>query len=143
MRMAYPSPPGWTSNDQHAFGDGRAADEQQLSGLLKTRNVDESTAAAALMVTNGARKHTLFVLPKQSRSGRWTIGRSEDRDVTIDEITVSNGHATVSVEDGNWRIEDNESTNGVKVNGGKTKSSPLNSGDRINVGDVELLFRSF
>ena len=143
MRMAYPSPPGWTSNDQYAFGDARKGDEQQLSGLLKTRDVDESTAAAALMVTNGARKHALFVLPKQSGSGRWTIGRAEERDITIDEITVSNGHATLSVKDGAWRIEDNASTNGIKVNGSTTKSSPLNSGDRINVGDVELLFRPF
>jgi pSer/pThr/pTyr-binding forkhead associated (FHA) protein len=143
MRMAYPSPPGWTSNDQHAFGDAKAADEQHLSGLLKTRNVDESTAAGALMVTNGARKHGLFVLPKQSGSGQWTIGRSEDRDITIDEITVSNGHATLSAKGDSWRIEDNQSTNGIKVNGSKTSASPLNSGDRISIGDVELLFRSF
>ena len=38
---------------------------------------------------------------------------------------------------------DRLAANGVKVNGSKTKSSPLNSGDRISVGDVELLFRSF
>ena len=95
------------------------------------------------MVTNGARKHGLFVLPKQSGSGQWTIGRSEDRDITIDEITVSNGHATLSAKGDSWPIEDNQSTNGIKVNGSKTRASPLNSGDRISVGDVELLFRSF
>ena len=143
VRMAYPSPPGWTSNDQHAFGDKGKGDEQHLAGLLKSQNVDESAAAAALMVTRGPRKHALFVLPKGSGATRWDIGRSETRDITIDEVTVSSNHATLSISSGTWRIDDNESTNGVKVNGSKTKSSVLNAGDRFSVGDVELLFRPF
>ncbi|MEP1473177.1 MAG: FHA domain-containing protein [Halieaceae bacterium] len=141
VRMAYPSPPGWSNNDKQAFGDSGKGDEQRLAGLLKSRNVDESTAAAALMVTSGPRKHALFVLPKGSGASRWEIGRSEKRDITIDEVTVSSNHATLSISGGAWRVEDNESTNGVKVNGSKTRSSALNPGDRLSVGDVELLFR--
>lgn len=143
MRMAYPTPPGWSSNDQSAFGDGKKGDEQQLLGLLKSRNVDETTSAAALMVTNGPRKHSLFVLPRPAGDSQWTLGRSSDSDITIDEITVSSDHASLSLRDGGWRIEDMDSTNGIKVNGSKIKSSPLHPGDRFSVGDVELLFRPF
>ena len=143
VRMAYPSPPGWSNNDQQAFGDTGRSDEQRLAGLLKNKNVDESAAVAALMVTRGPRKHALFVLPKESGSNRWEIGRSEKCDITVDEVTVSSNHATLSISGGAWRVVDNESTNGIKVNGRKTGSSALNPGDRFSVGDVELLFRPF
>ena len=143
MRMAYPTPPGWSSKDQSAFSDDSKGDEQQLLGLLKARNVDQSNSAAALMVTNGARKHALFVLPKSSADSQWSLGRSAERDITIDEITVSSNHANLTLQDGSWRLDDNDSTNGIKVNGQQTKSSALNPGDRFSVGDVQLLFYPF
>ncbi len=144
MRMAYPAPPGWKDSDKAAFEQTKTSqDDQILSGLLKARGVDGESSAAALLVTAGRSKHSLFVLPRPSGNTQWSIGRGAARDMTIDEPTVSTDHAALVLTDGNWSIKDKESTNGIKVNGSKTKSSALQSGDKLRVGDVELLFRAF
>ncbi|MEH6518593.1 MAG: FHA domain-containing protein [Halioglobus sp.] len=144
MRMAYPAPPGWQASDAAAFEQSKGSkDDKVLSGLLKARDVDLSSSAAALLITAGRSKHSLFVLPRPTENTQWSIGRGPGRDITIDEVTVSSDHATLALFDGTWSLEDKESTNGIKVNGVKTKSSKLKPGDKVRIGDVELLFRPF
>ncbi len=73
------------------------------------------------------------------RSGRYTIGRSDDCDITIDSTTVSRKHA-VLVERGNtWWVFDLGSTNGTRVNGTRASELPIRPGDRVRVGTVDLL----
>jgi pSer/pThr/pTyr-binding forkhead associated (FHA) protein len=142
MRMAYPAPPGWQASDAVAFEQSRnSQDDQILSKLLRARGADVGSSAAALLVTGGRSKHSLFVLPRASQKTQWSIGRGSGRDITIDELTVSSDHATLALVDGGWSVEDKESTNGIKVNGVKTNYSKLKPGDKVQIGDVELLFR--
>ena len=142
MRMAYPSPPGWSANDQRSFGNSSTSrDEQTLTDLLKSRSIDSSNSTAALMVTNGRHRGSLYTLPRSGVKRQWTVGRISDSDIAIDDITVSGTHAVIACEESEWSIEDQGSTNGIKVNSTRTKSAKLQRGDKISFGEVTLLFR--
>jgi len=76
------------------------------------------------------------------QGGRLTIGRNENCDVVIDDITVSRLHAVVQYTDEGWVVTDNESKAGVGVNGYRVHGSePLADGDRIMINTHSFLFR--
>lgn len=142
MRMAYPSPPGWSASDQRDFGNSSTSrDEKTLTDLLNSSSIDSSNSAAALMVTNGRHRGSLYTLPRNSVKKQWTVGRINDSDITLDDITVSGTHAVITCEENEWSVEDQGSTNGTKVNSTRTKSSKLQRGDKLSFGEVALLFR--
>ncbi len=76
------------------------------------------------------------------RPGNIFIGRREDVTVRIDDPTVSQLHAMVSVGPQEVWIFDLESKNGTYVNGDRVKSKPLQPGDRIRIGPAELEFHA-
>ncbi|MCK5804946.1 MAG: FHA domain-containing protein [Lentisphaeria bacterium] len=73
-----------------------------------------------------------------------TIGRTEDRDVPIPDVTISGLHCTlVLMDDGSYVAQDEGSTNGTRLNGTKIKggdSHPLANGDILQVGSIEMLY---
>jgi pSer/pThr/pTyr-binding forkhead associated (FHA) protein/tetratricopeptide (TPR) repeat protein len=69
------------------------------------------------------------------------IGRTDDNDIVIDHRSLSRTHAKLVREDnGEWRIIDMQSANGLTVNGETYAQSSLNSGDTIELGHVKLRF---
>jgi pSer/pThr/pTyr-binding forkhead associated (FHA) protein len=55
---------------------------------------------------------------------------------------VSRFHAEIRSEADQWVIVDLDSTNGTRVNGAPVTSAPLRSGDRIRLGEIEVLFET-
>ena len=73
----------------------------------------------------------------------WTrIGRSLSADIRFDDPTVSRRHAMVHCQDGNARILDDRSLNGVFVNGERTDMCELDDGDELTIGRFRLYFLS-
>ncbi|NOX75189.1 MAG: FHA domain-containing protein [Gammaproteobacteria bacterium] len=72
--------------------------------------------------------------------GTLSIGRSKERDLTIDDRTVSNHHANIVTIFGSTYIEDQGSTNGTFVNGKQTNTHTLHHGDVVTIGHYQLLF---
>jgi hypothetical protein len=69
------------------------------------------------------------------------IGRSRECDIVIDDSNVSRRHAEISPSGQSWLIQDLGSTNGVRVNGRQVDGPhPLESGDRIEIGTVDVRF---
>ena len=70
------------------------------------------------------------------------LGRAPLADIRLDLPTVSRQHAALIREGkGRWRVEDLGSKGGTKVNGKPVSgSAPLQVGDTLWVGGVELLF---
>jgi predicted component of type VI protein secretion system len=68
------------------------------------------------------------------------IGRGDDADLVLPNISVSRHHARVVVVDGIASIEDMESSNGTLLNGKETRGSVLTSGDEILLGKFSLVY---
>lgn len=70
-----------------------------------------------------------------------TIGRNMGCDLVIDEANVSRVHARVVCRSGEWCIEDNNSTNGLYVNGQRVDAVKLQFGDEIKIGTARLIYK--
>jgi len=76
-------------------------------------------------------------------SGGALIGRSSDCDIVIAAQEVSRRHARIVAEDGGWTLIDQNSTNGVRVNGRAVEGATrLRPGDVIEIATVELTFEA-
>lgn len=71
---------------------------------------------------------------------RIRVGRSEDCEITIDNLGVSRYHAEILVKEGFFILRDLRSNNGTFVNGRRVDSHNLNSGDEISIGKFTISF---
>lgn len=93
---------------------------------------------AELEVIRGPDKGKRFPLVKTTT----TIGRMEDRDIQLTDITVSRRHCVLEFRGGRFFIR-NESTQGTRVNGEIVQQErELNDGDEIEMGGTVIKFVS-
>ena len=95
---------------------------------------------------NQEAKYILSLLNDEVKSSSWMltngihkIGRVAHKEIILDDITVSRNHAFISVDDETVIISDENSTNGIFVNGELTDESVLLSGYRIQIGKFNLI----
>lgn len=71
------------------------------------------------------------------------IGRGSDNDLSFNNDSVSRHHAEIlSKRDGTYSITDLDSGNGVFVNGQEITQSALQSGDKVEIGEVVFVFNT-
>ncbi len=70
----------------------------------------------------------------------WIVGRAKECHVAIDNPKLSRHHFKILQIGNGFRVQDLDSSYGVKVNGVGVKEAPLKSYDKINAGPVELRF---
>ncbi|HQU83838.1 MAG TPA: sigma 54-interacting transcriptional regulator [Pyrinomonadaceae bacterium] len=70
----------------------------------------------------------------------FTLGRSLECDLPIENIAVSRRHCTITKVSDVFRLDDLNSHNGTFVNGLQTKSQTLKHGDQINLGNLHIMF---
>ena len=96
---------------------------------------------AWLVVTAGGPVGKLFTLNPEITS----IGRDRQNDIVLDDDACSSRHAKlkVEVEEGaeKFHLLDLASTNGTFVNGEQIYRHPLVDGDRVTIGETELVFK--
>ena len=73
-------------------------------------------------------------------SDPFTIGRSRDCDLVLDDPNISRRHAELRSDGTSWRIADLGSTNGIKVNRRRVDQAALRPGDRITLGVTDFDF---
>ena len=71
-------------------------------------------------------------------SGSISIGRSEENDVVLHFPFVSGHHLTLKSESGIVRVEDNNSSNGLFLNGRRISIARMNSGDVLTVMSIQI-----
>ncbi len=70
-----------------------------------------------------------------------SIGRASDCTIPIKDRYLSRRHAEIVATDGAWVVKDLGSANGTYLNGTRLEhDSLLKSGDRIRLGDTEIVF---
>jgi pSer/pThr/pTyr-binding forkhead associated (FHA) protein len=68
------------------------------------------------------------------------IGRDATNAAYVDDRQVSRHHARITLVDGDFWIEDLNSTNGTRVNGATVTRQKLANNDQISVGDTTMTF---
>jgi pSer/pThr/pTyr-binding forkhead associated (FHA) protein len=70
------------------------------------------------------------------------IGRNPTTDITLLDEGISREHTMILFDgaDGEYLIEDLQSTNGTKVNGKRVRSATLAHGDEIQIGHTRFQF---
>ena len=67
------------------------------------------------------------------------IGRSKRSDIVIDFPTVSRTHGVLTrYDDGSWTITDTDSSEGILINGKKTRIRALQPEDVITIGGIDM-----
>lgn len=94
------------------------------------------TDSPVLEFLSGTQKGTRVPL----RGTRLSLGRSPENDVVLDADGVSRRHAFMAVSEGDWFIRDNDSKNGIVVNGAHVRESWVRSGDVIQLGECAFRF---
>ena len=124
------------SGNGEALGDdGEKGDGTQVyklpSGPMATN------PRAELVAISGPQKGQVWMLG----DGDTSIGRSPGQHVRLTDPSISRSHAVVRIKQGRYWIEDNNSTNGIKINAKQIKSAILADGDLIELGTTRLQFR--
>jgi FHA domain-containing protein/zinc ribbon protein len=124
-----------------------------VSGLVSQQGagaIAVGSQNATLTIERGKSAGKQFAIsPGGSDIGRWDADGGVFPDVDLDsddpEAKVSRRHARISMQNGQYVIEDLGSTNGTFVNRGRRlkpgERQPLNDGDEIIVGKTFLRFR--
>jgi hypothetical protein len=151
-REVPPVPPPGTPAPIVPPHDSRASEYDETSDTIR---IDVGSSGLVqllpgrLEVLKGAEpgREFHFVRPAGQKVPEITIGRSSgsaSRHIQIPQPTVSRLHARLRFEDGLWTLANLSSTNPVRVNGCELGSAEevvgLQDGDRIELGEVEMLF---
>lgn len=107
------------------------------SGAIKVDSPSsQATTSAHLELLSGTEKGKRIDI----KGTRLSLGRAEDNDIVVLAEGVSRRHAFMAMSDGDWFIRDNESKNGVLINGEKFRESWLANGDIVALGDFVFKF---
>jgi hypothetical protein len=101
-----------------------SADEARRHGL----------AREIVEVVLGDEKH-----PLEGR-GPWSVGRSQENDIVINDPNVSRRHARISRTDGGFVVEDLGSTNGTLLDGAPIDRERIEGGDELTFGQSTARF---
>jgi pSer/pThr/pTyr-binding forkhead associated (FHA) protein len=87
-------------------------------------------------LTDGQPEQIFRILP----GGVRTVGRATGADFIVDAALVSRVHCRLTLrKNGELEVRDLKSTNGTFVNGQRVEFARLASGDRLQVGRLELV----
>ncbi len=72
-----------------------------------------------------------------------SIGRASDCSIPVKDRYLSRKHAEIVADNGSWMLKDCGSANGTYLNGSRVeRDHPLRTGDRIRLGDTEIVFET-
>ena len=121
----------------------RVVEPARLIGDLSTRGDLQWKARMARMrrrlFGDPRELGTLLALDWLGGQRELVVGRHHSCDVKLSDPSVSRRHARLVFRDGNWVLQDLESTNGTAVNGVRVVRCVLRPGDRLSLGDEQLL----
>ncbi|MFT7559721.1 MAG: pSer/pThr/pTyr-binding forkhead associated (FHA) protein [Flavobacteriales bacterium] len=121
-----------TSHNKDPYNTGDATQPLQAAIKKSLKAVLVSKSASK----SGHLSEERFHLDKP----RIDIGRGPDNDLVIADQGVSKKHIYIRFLNGGWQLTDNNSSNGVMINDRPQKEATLQSGDKIQIGSIELVF---
>ncbi len=111
-------------------------DTSELSSVEDGHLIGLDANSAALLVRSGVQKNQRFIISGNNVS----LGRSDDSNIVLDDVTVSQKHAKITKENNAWYINDENSLNGIYVNFIRVDKAILTAGDDIQIGKYRFTF---
>ncbi len=108
--------------------------------MVSAEQLDGARSSAGFVIESGPEREgeLIFLLGSEQID----VGKSADAHLTFRSADVSRFHCQLRVGQHGWRIEDNDSTNGLFVNGRRVKGHNLLDGDAVGVGPFVLRYSS-
>ncbi|HSK84343.1 MAG TPA: DUF3662 and FHA domain-containing protein [Rubrobacter sp.] len=128
---------------------------QDTSGQTRIFRTEESAGGemdqgTATISADEARRHGLareiveVVLGDEKHQlegrGPWSVGRSQENDIVINDPNVSRRHARISRADNGFVVEDLGSTNGTLLDGAPIDRERIEGGDELTFGQSTVRF---
>jgi pSer/pThr/pTyr-binding forkhead associated (FHA) protein len=111
-------------------------DQVEANRSRKVKDLEAEDAPRLVVVSAELKGQEFACIRTEMR-----IGRTDDNDIVIDHRSLSRTHAKIVREDnGEWRIMDMQSANGMTVNGESYAQASLSPGDVIELGHVKMRF---
>lgn len=140
-------PPVWTL-------DGSSGGNKTVFKSIEEMEAERQAARASIpdmasveapdvpqLVVVGSGESLIFQLRGSGNQKEWIVGSDAGREIRIERSGVSGLHAKIVNAGKLWKVVDQVSQNGTFVNGKRSMTSYLRSGDRIAFGSVECVFR--
>jgi pSer/pThr/pTyr-binding forkhead associated (FHA) protein len=70
------------------------------------------------------------------------VGRGKHADIRLKDEILSRLHLIIGWEEDEFRVIDNQSQNGTRLNGSKVKEYKIQNGDTLLIGHTTLVFRT-
>ena len=112
--------------------DGYTGPQHEIDFSL----VNIPAGSAALVVVKGPQLGDFFVL----KAGENTLGRNDDVDMLLDDVTVSRKHAVIKKVDNQWQLTDLGSLNGTYVDRNRVDEIFLLGGEELQIGKYRFAF---
>ncbi|MEI7547762.1 MAG: FHA domain-containing protein [Actinomycetota bacterium] len=124
--------------DDHTITIVRVDPLQDASGTEDdiVVHVGDLPATASLVVRNGPQAGAALALD----APLIRLGRTQDCEISLDDITVSRRHAEIVRTATGYIVRDAGSLNGTYVNNTRIDEAPLRQGDELQVGKFRLVF---
>lgn len=140
----YALPPGW--DDGGTFDDhvGKL-DDMKKSAINRyiekfNRSLKGKVGIFLIFFSDGNPPVFKTLIVKDGKEA-WTFGRLNSSDISFENPCISKCHANISFTEGEWKIDDDKSTNGLVCKGKKQRSIDLLDNLTFEIGAVDVLVR--
>lgn len=135
------APKGASVAGQRGLASGQMVnlDNLPIENSSKTMvvNVGNMTQSGGKMKPNAQQPSLLMSLTFGNKN-ELIIGRDEKSDISLDGLQISNRHARLLQTNSGIFIEDQNSTNGVYVNGSRVSRKQLTAEDAVQIGSFQI-----
>jgi pSer/pThr/pTyr-binding forkhead associated (FHA) protein len=140
LRQAMPLPPDWPDEPTVDLSEiTRVLAEPAVCRMLEEIERHQKAVPAALIGADRTRKGQVILLKGHS-GPTWKLGRGPDCALHLNDRTLSEEHAELSLNNGVWLIRDLNSKNGTLVNGNRIHEATIKQHDVIEFGEVVVIF---
>jgi pSer/pThr/pTyr-binding forkhead associated (FHA) protein len=113
----------------------RVSDIMKNAPQVEVRDLQKNEMPRLVGLAGTVRGKELYLMRSEVK-----FGRTEDNDLSIDHQSVSRQHCRFVLDQGTWKVMDNKSANGVRVNGEEYAISAVKSGDTLELGHLKFRF---
>ncbi|WP_338864364.1 FHA domain-containing protein [Myxococcus stipitatus] len=139
---------GGDENDHTPPSQGSADKRRNSTSIIRLDHVEADRPRKLEDIPTHDAPRLVVLSPDELRGQEFAcirtelrIGRTDDNDIALDHRSLSRTHAKLVREaNGEWRVIDMQSANGMTVNGESYAQASLGSGDIVELGHVKLRF---